>query len=188
MAKPKLKIMRADPNMTLRDAARVPGLRKNTRDAIIQRVREIKTRPPSAPGTPPHTHVPYGHMLGFRRNLWNFYDPVTHSAVVGPSQKGKMLPYLHEFGGSQMLERWDYVPQFPRAYNNPIVWRLPVGQQPRNTAKWAHSGRSPKRFTYPARPFMQPALRKAISRGDLAKPFFGQFKAAIGPRAGLGNI
>jgi hypothetical protein len=71
------------------------------RDTII---REVQAPPASAPGTPPHTHTPYsGHFasfLGFRRNLWNFYDASTHSAVVGPSRKGRMIPYLHEFGGS----------------------------------------------------------------------------------------
>jgi len=186
MAKPKLKIMRQNPNMNLRQAAAVPGLATRTRRAIETRAREIKTRPPSSPGTPPHTHVPYGHMLGFRRNLWNFYDPISHSAVVGPSQKGRMLPYLHEFGGTQMLATWQYVPQYPRKYN-PIFWRLSVGQKPRNTGKWVDAGHT-SRATYPARPFMQPAMRRAIARGDLAKPFGGQFKAAIGPRAGFGNL
>lgn len=187
MAKPKLKIMRDNPKITLREAAMQPRLNKRQKKVIEQRAYEVKTRPPSKPGEPPHTHVPYGHMLGFRRNLWNFFDKTTRSAVVGPSHKGKRLPYLHEFGGSQALTTWEYVPQFPRAYRR-ITWKLPVGVAPRNEEKWIHGGRSPKRETYPPRPFMRPALRKAIQRGDLAKGFLGQFKAAIQPRRGLGAI
>lgn len=177
MAKPILKVMKDNPGATLRDLEKLPGLKAHTRKAIQRRVFEIKTRPPSPPGTPPHTHVPYGHMLGFRRNLWNFYDQMTHSAVVGPSKKGRMLPYLHEFGGTQMLNTWAYIPQYPRKYN-PIVMRMSAGQRPKNQSKWAGPVGSPRSATYPERPYMYPALQKAITAGDLARAFQGKFSAS----------
>jgi hypothetical protein len=177
MAKPKLKVALANPGLNLRELYRLPGLRKHTKKAILQRVREIKTRPPSAPGTPPHTHVPYGHMLGFRRNLWNFYDPSSHSAVVGPSKKGKMLPYLHEFGGSQVLTTWAYIPQY-KGNMNPIIWRLGQGQVPRNRAKWTGPIGTPQSVQYPERPYMFPAMQWAVSSGTLAKIFQGQFRVS----------
>lgn len=187
MAKPKLKIMRDNPGITLREDESQPRLNKRQKMVIQQRAYEIKTRPGSKPGTPPHTHVPYGHMLGFRRNLWNFFDHATRSAVVGPSHKGKRLPYLHEFGGSQLLTTWEFVPQYPRSAKR-IIWKLPVGVSPRNEAKWIHGGRSPKRELYPPRPFMQPALAQAIRKGDLARGFLSQFRASVGQKAGLGNL
>jgi hypothetical protein len=176
MAKPKLKVAVANPGLSLRELYRLPGLRPHTKKAILERVREIKTRPASLPGHPPHTHVPYGHMLGFRRNLWNFYDPMNHSAVVGPSRKGKQLPYLHEFGGSQVLQTWAYVPQYQGNYS-PIIWRLGQGQTPRNTGKWAMVG-GPRSAVYPERPFMYPAMQWAVSSGTLAKIFQGQFRVS----------
>lgn len=177
MAKPPLKVMRDNPGATLRDLERLPGLRPHTRLALQDRVREIRTRPASAPGTPPHTHVPYGHMLGFRRNLWNFFDPMTESAVVGPSKKGRMLPYLHEFGGTQMLNTWAYIPQYPRAYT-PIVTRMSVGQRPRNSNLWAGPVGSARSARYPERPYMFPAMMRAVRNGDLAKAFGGRFSVS----------
>lgn len=176
MAKPKLKVMRDNPGLDLRQLYALPGLRKHTKRAIMDRVREIKTRPPSAPGTPPHTHVPYGHMLGFRRNLWNFYDPLNGSAVVGPSQKGKMLPYLHEFGGTQRLNTYAWIPQYQqKTPPKPIIWKLGEGQRPRNSSKWLGPVGSPQTAVYPPRPFMYPAMMKAIRSGELARLFKGKF-------------
>jgi hypothetical protein len=180
MAKPALKIMKDNPGLGLNDLLRLSTLKPATRRAIQQRIREIKTKPPSAPGTPPHTHVPYGHMLGFRRNLWNVYDLQTHSAVVGPSQKGRMLPYLHEFGGSVTLKTWVFKPQIPTksgVMRSPIIWKLPAGHAPGDQSKWQTASGS-QTVKYPARPFMYPALLAAISSGDLAKAFGGAFSAS----------
>lgn len=174
MARPKLVEQRANPGMRLSDIlARTTN--KKRRAIMIQRIREIKTRPPSAPGTPPHTHVPYSHMLGFRRNLYNGYDKMTHSAVVGPSKKGAewTIPKLHEFGGSKGLTQYVLVPKWPR-YTKPIVkW---VGMRDDPGEGWVPTGES-KTFRYPARPYMAPALRKCRPR--LAKLFEGAFSAGV---------
>jgi hypothetical protein len=76
-------------------------------------IREVQRPPASPPGSPPFTHTPHeGHFasyIGFRRNLWNFYEQSTHSAVVGPSKKGRPIPYLHEFGGHARMMTWAFV-------------------------------------------------------------------------------
>lgn len=174
LARPKLVEQKANPGMRLDDIlARTTNRRR--RAIIIQRIREIKTRPPSPPGTPPHTHVPILHRLGFRRNLYNAYDKGSHSAVVGPSKKGAewTIPRLHEFGGSKGLRQWVLVPKYPR-YTKPIVkW---IGMRDDPGPGWVATGQA-KTFRYPARPYMAPALAKCRPR--LAKLFEGTFSAGV---------
>lgn len=182
MARPPLRIMRDNPGVRMAVLAARPTTNNRTRNNLNQRILEIQTRPPSAPGTPPNTHVPYSHMLGFRRNLWNFYDHMTHSAVVGPSRKGKMLPYLHEFGGQQTLQVWVYNNRY--AGGPAIVRNMPTGQLPLNPDRWTVTAQR-RRVNYPERPYMDPAMRRAIANGDLAKAFGGQFSVS---QAGRGTF
>lgn len=175
LAKPQTKAMKANPGMSLDTILRTQKLGKRTQASLIERIREIKTRPPSAPRTPPHTHVPFGHMLGFRRNLYNAYDKGTHSAVVGPSKKGAAwtIPQLHEFGGSKTLRAWVWRPRW-EPYKKPIVkW---VGQGENAGAGWLPTSQR-KTARYPARPYMAPALVK--SRPQFAKFFEGAFSAGV---------
>lgn len=174
LARPKLVEQKANPGMRL-DAILAQTTNRRRRAVIIQRIREIKTRPPSAPGTPPHTHVPISHMLGFRRNLYNAYDKGSHSAVVGPSKKGAewTIPRLHEFGGSKGLRQWVLVPKYPR-YTKPIVkW---IGMRDDPGQGWVATGQT-KSARYPARPYMAPALEKCRPR--LARLFEGTFSAGV---------
>jgi len=174
-ARPKLKIMKDNPGVGLRELANRPGTNNRTRRSIQTRVMEIQTRPPSPPGTPPHTHVPYSHMLGFRRNLWNYFDAQTRSAVVGPSKKGKMLPYLHEFGGTQTLSVWVFRNRYP---GGQVITRTGApGSRPVNGAMWQATSQR-RVVRYPERPYMHPALMRAVTNGDLAKAFGGQFSAS----------
>lgn len=154
-------------------------------------VREVQRPPASPAGSPPFTHTPYsGHFasyLGFRRNLWNFYDPQSHSAVVGPSKKGRMVPYLHEFGGILRLRTWVYIPQIKTkrgAMQKPITMKLPTGQRPHNQMHWRPMSLQTV-AAYPARPFMKPAMEFCISNGSIAKAFQGQFKSSRGNRSGF---
>lgn len=175
LAKPPLKVMKANPGMGLDTILRTQNMTKRTQATLIERIQEIKTRPPSSPGSPPHTHVPFGHMLGFRRNLYNAYDKGTHSAVVGPSKKGAnwTIPQLHEFGGSKTLRAWVWRPRW-QPYKKPIVQWVPQGENP--GGDWMPtSGRKTAR--YPKRPFMAPAL--AQSRPQFAKFFQGAFSAGV---------
>jgi hypothetical protein len=175
-ARPRLKVMKENPGVSLQAIAKMPGISNRTRRAVLQRLWEIERKPPSPPGTPPHTHVPSSHMLGFRRNLWNFFDPTSASAVVGPSKKGKMIPYLHEFGGSVQMKTWVFRPRW-EGMREPIVWRRAADEKPKNASRWMVAPGT-ESVQYPARPYMYPALLKAIQRGDLAKAFGGQFQAA----------
>lgn len=204
LAKPPLRVMQQNPGMSLAAMAALPSassyradLRRDSRGRflkgsgkkqfvsgviterdrakVIERLREIKTRPPSAPGSPPHTHVPFGHMLGFRRNLYNAYDKGSHSAVVGPSKKGAAwtIPQLHEFGGSKTMRAWVWRPRW-EPYKKPIVqW---VGQGEKAGAGWLPTSQR-KTARYPARPYMAPALVK--SRPQFAKFFEGAFSAGV---------
>lgn len=177
LAKPPIQLMKDNPGVALRVLAAMPNIHPKQRTALLKRIYEIKKKPPSQAGTPPNTHVPYGHMLGFRRNLWNFYDQQTSTAVVGPSKKGKQLPYLHEFGGTQLLEAWLWKPRYPLRNGKTYVKYLGVGDRPRDPSKWI-AVRAKKTARYPARPFMHPALVKAIRKGDIAKAFKGAFRAS----------
>ena len=156
-------------------------------------IREVKTPPKSPPGSPPFTHTPeLGHpssYLGFRKNLWYWYDESTHSMVVGPSKKGRMLPYLHEFGGTLKLKTWVFVPQIKTkrgGMKSPIIMRLPAGQQPTHAAHWKPMrGFEHKSTVYPARPFMKPAMEHCIANGSIARAFEGKFKSSAGSRSGF---
>lgn len=204
MAKPQLRVMKANPSLSLAAIAALPSagsyrgdvsrdsqgrflkgsgsrqfvagvITEKDRAEILQRIREIKARPASQPGSPPNTHVPFGHMLGFRRNLYNAYDKITHSAVVGPSKKGPewTIPQLHEFGGAKTLRAWVWQPKYPR-YKKPIIQWLSAGDKP--GPGWTPTQMT-KRSSYPARPYMKPALDK--SRPQFAKFFEGAFSAGV---------
>jgi hypothetical protein len=173
-ARPQLKIMRDNPGVPMSVLVNTPGLRSSIRRGLELRIRELKFPPSSPPGTPPYTHVPYSHMLGFRRNLYNAYDPASGSAVVGPSKKGKDwgIPHLHEFGGSKVLRAWVWQPKYPR-YTKPIVKWTTANESP-GGGNWLPTGQT-KAVRYPPRPFMLPALNN--SRTRIAKMFEGTFSA-----------
>ena len=180
-----LKIARAAGGGVLGDLRALGMLGPRVRNAVIREVQ----RPPASPaGTPPFTHTPYeGHQasyLGFRRNLWNFYDPQTRSAVVGPSAKGRNLPFLHEFGGTVNTQTMVWIPKLSRSMRRPIVREVgEYGGIPKPRRGWAPVGAA-KTKTYPARPFMRPALRKAIMNGAIAKAFANTFGGARVSAAG----
>lgn len=181
-ARPPLLVMRMNPRMTLQDFGGVYALNRRTRNQIVETIAQIQTRPPSRPGTPPHTHVPMSVMVGMRRNLYNAYDISSHSAVVGPSKKGDSwwIPHLHEFGGG------GGGPQRGWAYNGvglrrkstrPLIKWLAEGKQPRDPSKWLPTKLRRNTGSYPARPYMLPAMNRAIATGVLAREFRGRFVA-----------
>jgi hypothetical protein len=156
-------------------------------------IREVQNPPHSPAGSPPFTHTPEsGHpqsYIGFRRNLWYYFDRASHSVVVGPSRKGRMIPYLHEFGGTLKLKTWVFVPQIKTkrgGMKSPIIMRLPAGQQPTHAAHWKPMrGFEHKSTVYPARPFMKPAMEHCIANGSIARAFEGKFKSSAGSRSGF---
>jgi hypothetical protein len=200
MAKPKLAAMKANEGMSLADIMKLPGvsadvnaemrdshgrflrgsgaiLRRNgmiteaDRRKILERIREIKAKEPSAPGQPPHTHVPGGHMLGFRRNIYNEYDSSSHSAVAGPSRKGrKDLPGLHEKGGPIKLTAYALIPEWLPNRRPIIRW---VSSDTTMGPRWKPLGKT-RMGMMPKRPFMLPALMK--SKDGIEKAFRDTFK------------
>lgn len=185
-------LRREYPGMGPAELHRAGGLlgktwtQSRTRMRLI--VREVQRPKGSPPGTPPFTHTPTeGHQasyLGFRRNLWNYFDPQTRSAVAGPSKKGRMLPFLHEFGGRVDLKTWVYVPQIKTkmgGMRSPIVMKMAAGAQPKDTSRWRPLRSFEHKATmYPARPFMRPAMEFCVSNGSIARAFRGAFQATAG--------
>ena len=181
-ARPPIKVMRMNQGMSLSDFGGVYTLNRRNRNTIVNTIREIQGRPASAPGTPPHTHVPMSVMVGMRRNLYNAYDISAHSAVVGPSKKGRdwWIPHLHEFGGGGGVQQrgWAYNGRWPPSKTKgPIIKWLPEGAQPKDPSKWLPTKLRRATGGYPPRPYMLPAMNKAIARGVLAKAFRGRFVA-----------
>lgn len=174
-AKPELKAMKANPRMSLKDLANSTSLNKKTRAAVQQRIQEIKFREASKPGTPPNTHT------GAMRNSIVFaYDPGSQSVVVGGFMRGiENILALHEFGGMQTMQAWAWVPGEGRTYSGLVGWWA-IGRRPRlNSSKWQPMGSQWRdTFNYPARPYMKPAMFKAIKEKALVRQFAGRMRAS----------
>lgn len=182
-ARPRLKVMRDNPNVPMKLLLKQPGLRQSTRDGLKLRIMEIQFPPSSPPGTPPYTHVPHSHMLGFRRNLYNAMDPSFTSAVVGPSAKGRdpKLPHLHEYGGTRRLVEHAFLitPQQQRQWSGGKLRFM------RALTKWTSPNEPPgggflptgntRSVTYPKRPFMRPALQACLPQ--IVRLYAGKFNA-----------
>lgn len=170
LAKPQLRIMRENPGIRLRDILRDPGVPERTKRRVRERIFEIRFRPWSAAGTPPHTHTGI-----FRRGITYAFDPSTESVVVGQTlQGGNWLAALHEYGGYQRMQAWAWVPRWPR-YNSGILSWHREGRAPRNPARWVVTGFR-KTFRYPERPYMQPAMLRAIASGRIPRQFRNRFR------------
>lgn len=172
-ARPQLKIMRDNPGVPMSVLVNTPGLGKSSVRGLKLRMAEIKSPKGSPPGTPPYTHVPSSHMLGFRRNLYNEYDFSTKSGVAGPRKRGAdwTIPRLHEFGGKKTLVEYVWRPKYPRYKTILTKWATPL--EPLD-GQWTPTGRT-KSAPYPARPYMLPAMVKSMPK--MAKLFEGKFSA-----------
>ena len=191
MAKPKLKEMKANPNASLVDLLRFHeatirsgstskrdrALAERARQKIKERMFEIKFRPASPAGTPPHTH------LGTLRNAITYaFDPSTESVVVGGFMPGiNNIVSLHEFGGWQTMQAWAWIPKgTPGARYRGIIGWWAVGRKPHLTPdRWQEMGSQwRKAFPYPARPYMGPALIEGIRRKRIPEAFRNSVKLA----------
>jgi hypothetical protein len=182
LAKPKLKVMTQNPDASLGDLIRLQEARiqnssskrermqaERIRDKLRERIFEIKFRPASMAPNPPHTH------LGTLRNAIVYgYDAATESVVVGGFMPGiPRIVSLHEYGGSQKMAPWAWVPtDNGRGYTGIIGW-WPVGREPyMHRSRWTPMQRmKPKHFIYPKRPYMQPALEKGVASGRIVAQF-----------------
>lgn len=154
------------------DRPAVKAMVKGTTDAALSRAGSFVRRTartligrPTRPKTPPR---PPGQPVRARsasnvatiRNILFAYDPVKHSVVVGPvrlNQKqyvgGRLIagtvPALHEFGGRVGIRE-----------------KL-VGKEWRSAGRRRARPNQPTRVrmaTYPARPFMGPALAENLPK------------------------
>ncbi len=124
------------------------------RKTAQQSMREAKG--PSPPGTPPHVHT--GRL---RRSILYAVDKQNDELVVGPSynmvKRGGRPPWL-----AQMLE-----------YGGTFQRRLTPKRKRRGRPRKGEEVRTVS-VTYPARPFMAPALQKNLAR------FHREWQGAIG--------
>lgn len=167
----KIEVLHEDTPLS--KLVEMPGLPSRTKGMLIKKLRELKERPGSKPGTPPFTHVDGGHMLGFRRNIYNAWDSSSQSAVAGPMMRGEVptLPALHEFGLNKTLRAYLYKGRTPS--KTPLIKWFDEEIPPKSPL-WIKMKRR-RRVPYPKRPFMRPALAKAIQRGDIARHFRNSF-------------
>jgi hypothetical protein len=171
LAKPQLKVMRGVAPGSLRQLLSRTDINERTKRKIRERIYEIKFRPASQPGTPPHTH--FGTL---RRSITYQYDPSTESVVAGAFMDG--APYiasLHEHGGTQRMAAWAWIPKYDRGYKGIISWYR-IGKGPKNRSNWELTSSFRETFPYPPRPFMFPAMLEGIRRGRIAKEFEGRFR------------
>jgi len=172
LAKPQLAVMRRNAGASLRDLLGRRDINERTKRKIRDRIFEIKFRPPSQAGTPPHTH--FGTL---RRAITYQYDPSTESVVVGAFMDG--APYiaaLHEHGGTQRMAAWAWIPKYDRGYKGILAWYR-IGKGPRNKRNWELTSSFRQTFVYPQRAFMFPAMLEGIRRGRIAAEFAGRFRS-----------
>lgn len=155
--------------------------------AVVRRVAQTSMRyrkSASPPGQPPSAHKSKRlaamkkvgrakHNGALLRELLFFaYDPRTTSVVVGPvgfkSRGGPTVPELHEYGGERQAGKGEV-----------MLVKNPAGRDPR-TGRFYSRGTQPVRLTgktlrYPPRPFMRPALDKALPK------FAEKFKGTVTP-------
>lgn len=175
MAKPKLRVMTENPEMSIRDLigmSEASGNRRNA-NALRQRLLEIRAKAPSAPGTPPHTHR--GNLRD-KPGIVYAWDPGSESVVVGQgSPSAAWLASLHEFGGTEQMVGWAWIPKWPRSYRAGIIGYWRVGRSPKNLKRWEQT-RFRETMPYPARPYIRPAFAKAIDSGRIASEFRNRFR------------
>lgn len=117
-------------------------------------------RKASAPGKPPRRHTELGKGLS---KIWYTYDPRRHRVTVGPMKFNwsaypeATVPELHEFGGSVTLIEAEYTLMTNTGREQRWVQ---VGRRGEAKAKDQKRAVRRRKVTYPARPFMRPALEK----------------------------
>jgi hypothetical protein len=111
----------------------------------------------SAPGQPPSAHSK--DAVATLKNILFAYDRRNQSVVIGPvllnGSRGS-VPALHEFGGTMPITEALEAAKFDRKNPNasPVEWR-PVGKRFRPRPGQKVRTRT---ATWPARPFMGPAM------------------------------
>lgn len=143
---------------------------KNMNGTAYQRwLDEIKNAPSAPPGSPPFCHT--DDPVVTLKNILYGYDMSSGGVVVGPvglrhrrlrNTGGIIPPELHEFGGTTRIPEKEVL--FPRGGRR---W-VPVGRKnPRPNQRTRV-----RKATYPARPFMKPAIDKLKTKSRFKNLWF----------------
>lgn len=174
LAKPKLKVQRENPGISMQQLVRRGGIPGGQRRRLLERIKEIQDRQGSPPGTPPYTWT--GMM---RRAIQFGYDFNTESVVIGTSIANMAwLASLHEFGGWQTMRAWAYVPPFASRMPFAVIQWHRAGRGPTNSrsrARWEPTNMR-EAWPYPKRPYMTTALRRAINTKRIPEEFRNRFR------------
>lgn len=164
MAKPQLRVQKENPGITLAQLVRMPSIRERDRKSALRRIKEIKDPKHSNPGESPYTHTGM-----FRDHILFSWDSSSESVVIGQAMpKGAWLANLHEFGGSQQMQGYAWVPRYPN-YRSPIIKFRRAGSKV-NTSRWLPTSMRETR-QYPPRPYMNPALMEKVGDGTIINSF-----------------
>lgn len=171
---------------------------------VRKRARSLlrKRKKASSPGSPPSVHT--ADKVASLRNILFAYLPREHSVIIGPvglNQVNYMaagykttIPALMEFGGLLNIREWRFdlldkrtaemVAKYPSMMKFAETWT-------RRDMRWFMTSRHRKwtlndlgieqrvrAASYPARPFMGPALQAEIDAGTIAGVWAGTVKAA----------
>jgi hypothetical protein len=174
MAKAKPRIMKENPGISIRELLHRTANSDNRHTRrqhtqLLKRLYEIREKPASPPGTPPHTHK--GTL---RKSIVFAYDPSSQSVVVGTFMQGiGWIASLHEFGGSVQQQAFAFVPRWPNPRSGLLAW-MRVGTRPRDMSRW-----EPTRFrqtaNYPRRSFMGAAMLKMLREGKIPAAYQNRF-------------
>lgn len=138
-----------------------------------------KSKKTSEPDNPPRSHVSGGASL---RSIMFWFAKDGSSGVVGPLKfnkrptpsGAKTIPNLLEKGGAVVAKKASVVPltvagltKTRSVKGKPIIVK-DLGKGPVKII--------PKKRTYAPRPFMEPAMEKAIAEGIMDKSFAGTFE------------
>lgn len=136
-------------------------------------ITEIRTKTPSVAPNPPFTHL--GNLRD-KPGIVFAWDPISTSVVIGQSARGiSWLASLHEFGGTEEQQAWAFVPPKSRPWKFGILGWWRVGNRPRVVSRWEPT-QMRRTAPYPARPYMRPAIDRAVATRDILKPFANRFR------------
>lgn len=144
-----------------------------------------RRKKPSEPGRPPSVHS--RDPVATLKNIWAVWDSRMDGVLIGPRKLNQVnysvagvrvpVPRIHEFGATIAIREWkfealdersaDIVEQYPSSYKwarewtrRDLRWQMTSRKRKWTLAKFGLRQRV-RNATYPARPFMQPALRDA---------------------------
>jgi len=138
-------------------------VRQTAKTTILRRRKRS-----SGPGQPPSVHSK--NPVASLRNILFFYDERTKSGVVGPVKLNQVnltdigsqtVPQIMESGGVVGIreEQWKS--------GNPNVWYRRDNRRRVNPGKRYRV----RRARYQPRPFMSPALKLEMAKGNIASPW-----------------